>query len=94
MTLGPAVLALLGPSLAPVLQAARWLTTAIAHEYRTALREAYDEAVAADPQRPVPVAELAFLTNGVMFTQRLKAVGSAPSSGGAGRRCWICPKWT
>ncbi len=67
LTLRPAVLASLAPALAPVLQAARWLSVAIAEGYRSSLRELFEEAGGGQ----VPLGELTFLANGVMFAERL-----------------------
>ncbi|HEU4427071.1 MAG TPA: lantibiotic dehydratase, partial [Pilimelia sp.] len=68
VVLGEPVLSMLAPALAPLLQAARWLTVAIAEAYEGALRELYDEAVAAAGSPTVPLGELWYLANGVMFS--------------------------
>jgi hypothetical protein len=67
ITLGPAVRAALGPALAPLLQAARWLSTAMATAYLAALRDLYAEAVAGSGRPAVPLGELWYLVNGLMF---------------------------
>lgn len=66
---GGPVLEMLGPALAPLLQAARWLTTAIAEAYESALRDLYDETVVATGADIMPLGELWYLANGVMFNR-------------------------
>ncbi|HET6213342.1 MAG TPA: lantibiotic dehydratase [Micromonosporaceae bacterium] len=67
VALGPEIRAALAAPLAPLLQAARWLTTAMATAYAGTLRALYDEAVAETGSATVSLGELWYLTNGVMF---------------------------
>jgi hypothetical protein len=63
-TVGGGLLDALAPALALPLQAARWLTCALAAAYREALRELYAELVA---DGPVRLADLWFLAQGPLF---------------------------
>jgi hypothetical protein len=67
LVLGRRVLEELARPLAILLQAARWLTVAIADAYGRALRELYED-VAADLRSPdVPMGDLWFLAQGMLF---------------------------
>jgi len=63
--IGAAPLAALAEPLAPLLQAARWLTVELAAAYRAGLRELYDE-LRTDEDR-VRLSDLWFLAQGILF---------------------------
>lgn len=66
VTVGATVLDAIGPPLALLLTAARWLTTAISGAYGAELRSLHDE-LAEELHGPVPLRELWFLAQGLLF---------------------------
>ncbi|HKF77411.1 MAG TPA: lantibiotic dehydratase, partial [Candidatus Dormibacteraeota bacterium] len=67
LVLGRRVLEELARPLAILLQAARWLTVAIADEYGRALRELYDDVAGELGTGEVPLGDLWFLAQGMLF---------------------------
>jgi hypothetical protein len=67
MVLGGAVLAALAAPLELLMRAARWLSSAIAAAYRTALRDLYDELAAEHGSATVPFGQLWYLAQGPLF---------------------------
>lgn len=63
---GPQVLSAVAAPMQIALQAARWLTVALADAYGAALRELYDDLAAGD-RDSVPLSELWFLAQGLLF---------------------------
>ncbi|MPZ81622.1 MAG: lantibiotic dehydratase [Actinophytocola sp.] len=67
LVIGEPVLAALAAPLDILLHAARWLTVAIADAYRAAFRALYEEMAAELGTADVPLGELWFLANGLVY---------------------------
>jgi surfactin synthase thioesterase subunit len=67
VVIGAPVLAALAAPLDILLHAARWLTVAVADAYRAAFRLLYNEMAAELGSRDVPLGELWFLANGLVY---------------------------
>ena len=67
LTFGGQLLTAIAPALDILLQAARWLTAAIAGAYETAFRQLYDDLCDDLGTREVPFADLRYLAYGLLF---------------------------
>jgi hypothetical protein len=67
VTVGQPVLEAIGPPLAVVAQAARWLTSALAGEYLRSLREIYTDLAAGTGSAQVPLGQLWFFAQGLFY---------------------------
>ncbi len=67
VTVGKPVLEAIGPPLAVLAQAARWLTSALADEYLRSLRELYADLVADSGSAQVPLGQLWFIAQGLFY---------------------------
>jgi Lantibiotic dehydratase, N terminus len=65
VVIGPGPIAELAPPLAPLLQAARWLTVELARAYDGGLRGLYDELLASGDE--VRLSDVWFLAQGILF---------------------------
>jgi lantibiotic biosynthesis dehydratase-like protein len=83
LTIGAEILTALGPALAPLLLAGRWLTAATAEACDAMLRDLYKEAVAETGTDNVPLGELWVLARSLMF-----GAGPAAEVGAEFTRRW------
>lgn len=77
LTFGPELLGALAGPLDVLLSAARWLTGRIAAGYREALRELHRELAAESGRSEVPLDELWYLGNGLLFGSAERPVDAA-----------------